>query len=99
MAYQRAFGTTELGDWMRAYGASKIEDCIAQHLVGPDPCANIRCGRLQELGSGAPEESRSVVWGTNHVDGTGGTVGLDCDVGRGGVAGPGGANWIGISGA
>ena len=54
---------------------------------------------IQELGSGAPEESRSVVWGTNHVDGTGETLGLDCDVGRGGVAGPGGTNWIGISGA
>ena len=39
------------------------------------------------------------LWGTNHVDGTGGTLGVDCDVGRGGVASPGGTNWIGISGS
>ena len=84
---------------MRAYGASQFEDRIVPHLVGPDPCATIRCGRLQELGAGAPEDSRKVIWGTNPVDGTRAALGPDSDAGRDGVAGAGGACWAGIRGA
>ena len=84
---------------MRARQASQIEDRIAPHLVGPDPCANIGCGRLQELRSGAPEDSRKVIWGNNLVDGTRAALGPNYDVGRGGVAAAGGACCIGIRGA
>ena len=84
---------------MRARQAFKIEDRIAPHLMVPDPCANIGCGRLQELRSGAPEESRKVIWGNNLVDGTRAALGPNYDVGRGGVAAAGGACCIGIRGA
>ena len=84
---------------MRANGASLFEDRIAPHLMGPDPCANIGCGRLQELRSGAPEDSRKVIWGNNLVDGTRAALGPNYDVGRGGVAAAGGACCIDIRGA
>ena len=53
--------------------------------MGPDPCANLGCRRLQELRSGAPEDSRKVIWGNNPVDGTRAALGPDYDVGRGGA--------------
>ena len=52
-------------------------------------------GRREGLALALRRASPRSWWSTEH----GGTMGLDCDVGRGGVAGPGGANWIGISGA
>ena len=55
-----------------------------------DPCANIGYGRLQVLGSGAPDKSRKAIWGSNSVDGAAGTLGPDCDAGRGGVVDAGG---------
>ena len=55
-----------------------------------DPCANIGYERLQVLGSGAPDKARKVIWGFNSVDGAAGTLGPDCDAGRGYVVDPGG---------
>ena len=57
-----------------------------------DPCANIGYGygRLQGLGSGAPDKYRKAIWGSSSVDGAAGTMGPDCDAGRGGVVDPGG---------
>ena len=55
-----------------------------------DPCANIGYGRLQVLGSGAPDKSRKAIWGSNSVDGAPGTLGPDYDAGRGGVVDAGG---------
>ena len=49
--------------------------------------------------SGAPKDSRKVIWGNNPVDGTRAALGPDYDVGRGGVAAAGGACCIGIRGA
>ena len=54
-----------------------------------DPCANIGYGRLQVLGSGAPDKSRKAIGGSRSVDGAAGTMGPDCDAGRGGVVDPG----------
>ena len=55
-----------------------------------DPCANIGYGCLQVLGSGAPDKSRKAIGGSRSVDGAAGTMGPDCDAGRGGVVDPGG---------